>query len=99
MIKNINLSTTNHVINNMLPVCEYLFLCNCKKNEINPTISLTFKEAFIIMLVNAEVHQMKRPFQPNTRKAKKDHGFFARKEGKGNILGKRRKKGRKKLSK
>lgn len=42
---------------------------------------------------------MKRPFQPNNRKAKKDHGFFARKEGKGNILGKRRKKGRKKLSK
>ncbi|MFA5407300.1 MAG: 50S ribosomal protein L34 [Bacilli bacterium] len=42
---------------------------------------------------------MKRPFQPNNRKAKKNHGFFARKEGNGNILNKRRAKGRKILSK
>lgn len=42
---------------------------------------------------------MKRPFQPNNRKAKKKHGFFARKESKGKILNKRRAKGRKKISK
>jgi large subunit ribosomal protein L34 len=42
---------------------------------------------------------MKRTFQPNNKKAKKDHGFFARKEGSGNILNKRRNKGRKVLSK
>jgi ribosomal protein L34 len=42
---------------------------------------------------------MKRTYQPNNLKAKKDHGFFARKEGKGNILSSRRKKGRKVLSK
>ncbi len=42
---------------------------------------------------------MKRTFQPNNRKAKKNHGFFARKKSKGNILNKRRNKGRKKLSK
>jgi len=42
---------------------------------------------------------MKRPFQPNNHKAKKNHGFFARKNGMGNILNKRRGKGRKILSK
>jgi large subunit ribosomal protein L34 len=42
---------------------------------------------------------MKRTFQPNNKKAKKDHGFFARKESAGNILNKRRTKGRKELSK
>jgi large subunit ribosomal protein L34 len=42
---------------------------------------------------------MKQTFQPNNKKAKKDHGFFARKEGKGNILNTRRVKGRKILSK
>jgi large subunit ribosomal protein L34 len=42
---------------------------------------------------------MKRTFQPNTRKEKKDHGFFARKEAGTGILNKRRAKGRKKLSK
>lgn len=42
---------------------------------------------------------MKRTFQPNNKKAKKDHGFFARKEGKGNILNSRRNKNRKQLSK
>lgn len=42
---------------------------------------------------------MKRTFQPNNKKAKKNHGFFARKEGKGNILNNRIKKGRKILSK
>jgi large subunit ribosomal protein L34 len=45
------------------------------------------------------VEQMKQTFQPNNKKAKKDHGFFARKEGKGNILSARRNKGRKILSK
>ena len=40
---------------------------------------------------------MLRTYQPNTRKAKKDHGFFARKEA--GVLNKRRQKGRKKLSK
>ena len=40
---------------------------------------------------------MKRTFQPNNRKKSKKHGFFARKVG--NILNKRRKKGRKVLSK
>ena len=42
---------------------------------------------------------MKRTFQPNNRKAKKKHGFFARMASLGNILNKRRAKGRKKLSK
>ena len=42
---------------------------------------------------------MKRTFQPNTKKEKKDHGFFARKEAGTGILNKRRSKGRKKLSK
>ncbi len=36
-------------------------------------------------------------YQPNKRKAKKKHGFFARKET--NILKNRRKKGRQKLCK
>ncbi|MDD2238355.1 MAG: 50S ribosomal protein L34 [Bacilli bacterium] len=39
---------------------------------------------------------MKRTYQPNTRKRKKKHGFFARKLT--NILKNRRKKGRKILS-
>lgn len=39
---------------------------------------------------------MKRTFQPNNRKKKKKHGFFARIKGK--VLNKRRSKGRKKLS-
>ena len=38
---------------------------------------------------------MKRTFQPNNRKRKKKHGFFARKES--NVLKSRRQKGRKKL--
>ena len=38
---------------------------------------------------------MKRTYQPNNRKMKKKHGFFARKES--NILNSRRKKGRKRL--
>lgn len=42
---------------------------------------------------------MKRTFQPNTKKEKKDHGFFARKEAGTGILNRRRAKGRKKLSK
>ena len=40
---------------------------------------------------------MKRTYQPNNRKMKKKHGFFARKES--NILNSRRKKGRKRLCK
>ena len=42
---------------------------------------------------------MLRTYQPNTRKAKKDHGFFARIEAGTGVLNKRRQKGRKKLSK
>ena len=42
---------------------------------------------------------MLRTYQPNTRKAKKDHGFFARKEAGTGVLNKRRQKGRKELSK
>lgn len=42
---------------------------------------------------------MLRTFQPNKRKEKKDHGFFARKNAGTGILASRRKKGRKKLSK
>lgn len=42
---------------------------------------------------------MKRTFQPNNKKLKKDHGFFARKNSEGNVLNKRRAKGRKSLSK
>ena len=41
---------------------------------------------------------MLRPFQPNNRKRKKDHGFFARKKAGTNVISKRRAKGRKKLS-
>jgi len=40
---------------------------------------------------------VKRTYQPNNRKMKKKHGFFARKEG--NVLKARRKKGRKTLCK
>lgn len=42
---------------------------------------------------------MLRTFQPNTKKEKKDHGFFARKKAGTGILNNRRAKGRKKLSK
>lgn len=42
---------------------------------------------------------MLRTYQPNKRKAKKDHGFLARKEAKTGLLNKRRQKGRKNLSK
>ncbi len=40
---------------------------------------------------------MKRTFQPNKRKRAKKHGFFARMET--NVISRRRKKGRKELSK
>ena len=40
---------------------------------------------------------MKRTFQPNKRKEKRKHGFFQR--IKTNIINKRRKKGRKRLTK
>ncbi len=42
---------------------------------------------------------MLRTYQPNAKKAKKDHGFMARKEAGTGILNKRRQKGRKKLCK
>jgi len=51
------------------------------------------------MLMNVGGVNMKRTFQPNNNKAKKNHGFFARKNGEGNILNTRRAKGRKVLSK
>ncbi len=41
---------------------------------------------------------MKRPFQPNNRKRKKKHGFFARKLAGTGIINQRRAKGRKKVS-
>ena len=44
-----------------------------------------------------EVEAMKRTYQPNNRKKSKKLGFFARK--KTNILNRRRRKGRKVLSK
>ena len=42
---------------------------------------------------------MKQTFQPNTHKAKKTHGFLARKEAGTGIINNRRRKGRKILSK
>lgn len=41
----------------------------------------------------------KMTYQPNNRKMKKKHGFFARMKAKSNIINKRRAKGRKNLSK
>ena len=41
--------------------------------------------------------KMKRTYQPNNRKMKKKHGFFARAKSK--ILSSRRRKGRKRLCK
>ena len=41
---------------------------------------------------------MKRTFQPNNHKKKKNHGFFARKLAGTGIMNLRRSKGRKKLS-
>lgn len=41
---------------------------------------------------------MKRPFQPNNHKKKKNHGFRARMLAGTSVLNKRRAKGRKKLS-
>lgn len=42
---------------------------------------------------------MKRTYQPNKSKAKKIHGFFARKKADSGVVSARRKKGRKKLTK
>ena len=42
---------------------------------------------------------MKRTYQPNTKKMKTDHGFFARKEAGTKVVKNRRKKGRKELTK
>lgn len=42
---------------------------------------------------------MKRTFQPNNSKAKKTHGFFARKKADTGIVSSRRKKQRKNLTK
>ena len=42
---------------------------------------------------------MKRTYQPNNRKKAKKHGFFARKNSLGDILNKRRRKNRTRLSK
>ncbi len=41
---------------------------------------------------------MKRTWQPNKRKTKKTHGFFARKQADTGIVTRRRKKGRKALT-
>ncbi|MFI3260775.1 MAG: 50S ribosomal protein L34 [bacterium] len=41
---------------------------------------------------------MKRTWQPNKRKTKKVHGFFARKQAGTGIVNRRRAKGRKRLT-
>ncbi len=41
---------------------------------------------------------MKRTWQPNKRKTKKTHGFFARKKSDSGVVESRRKKGRKRLT-
>ena len=48
--------------------------------------------------LSLEVQEVKKgTFQPNNRRKKKKHGFFSRMES--GLISKRRKKGRKKLSK
>jgi ribosomal protein L34 len=42
---------------------------------------------------------MLQTYQPNKKKAKKDHGFFARKQAGTSVVNNRRKKGRKRLTK
>jgi len=63
---------------------------------------LTDKARFINILFpkKKEAQKMKRTFQPNKRKRKKNHGFLVRMRSKGgqHVIKNRRRKGRKKLA-
>jgi len=82
-----------------MPLLNYRTSPN--KNYRSPFL-LTEKRMFINILFpkKKEAQKMKRTFQPNKRKRKKNHGFLVRMRTKGgrHIIKNRRRKGRTRLA-